>query len=60
VYLQGEYGLKDLFIGVPVKLGASGIEEIVEIQLTEEEQAALNKSAAAVQELKEVLSKLKA
>jgi malate dehydrogenase len=60
VYLQGEYGLQDLFIGVPVKLGSTGIEEIVEIQLTDEEKAALNKSAAAVQELKEVLKKLDA
>ena len=60
VYLQGEYGLQDLFIGVPVKLGSTGIEEIVEIQLTDDEKAALNNSAAAVQELKEVLSKLDA
>ena len=59
-YLQGEYGLQDLFIGVPVKLGSTGIEEIVQIQLTDEEKAALNKSAAAVQELKEVLKKLDA
>jgi len=59
-YLQGEYGLQDLFIGVPVKLGSGGIEDIVEIRLSEAEQAALNKSAAAVQELKEVLKKLKA
>lgn len=59
-YLQGEYGLQDLFIGVPVKLGSAGIEEIIEIQLTEEERAALNQSAAAVEELKEVLKKLKA
>ena len=59
-YLQGEYGLQDLFIGVPVKLGSTGIEEVVEIQLTDEEKTALNKSAAAVQELKEVLSKLEA
>ena len=59
-YLQGEYGLQDLFIGVPVKLGSTGIEEVVEIQLTDEEKAALNKSAAAVQELKEVLQKLEA
>ena len=57
-YLQGEYGLRDLFIGVPVKLGRGGIEEVIEIQLTDEERAALNKSAAAVQELKEVLKKL--
>jgi len=58
-YLEGEYGLKDLFIGVPVKLGAGGIEDIVEIKLTQDEQAALNRSAAAVQELKETLKKLK-
>jgi malate dehydrogenase len=59
-YLQGEYGLQDLFIGVPVKLGSTGIEQIVEIQLTEQESAELNKSAAAVEELKEVLKKLQA
>ena len=58
VYLEGEYGLKDLFIGVPVKLGASGIEDIIEIDLTEDEKAALNRSAEAVEELKTVLSKL--
>ena len=57
-YLQGEYGINDLFIGVPVKLGANGIEEIIEITLTDEEQSALNKSASAVNELKEVLKKL--
>jgi malate dehydrogenase len=57
-YLQGEYGIQDLFIGVPVKLGAAGIEEIVEITLTEEEQQALQKSAEAVQELKNVLKTL--
>jgi len=58
-YLEGEYGFNDLFIGVPVKLGADGVEEIIEISLTDEEKAALKKSAAAVQELKEVLKKLK-
>ena len=58
VYLEGEYGLNDLFIGVPVKLGAGGIEEIVEIKLTDEENAALRKSADAVQELKDVLKGL--
>src|SRR4029453_15284606 len=47
VFLQGEYGIRDLFVGVPVKLGAKGVEEIVQIKLTVEEQAALNKSAAA-------------
>lgn len=58
VYLEGEYGLSGLFIGVPAKLGAGGIEEIVEIKLTDEEKAALNKSADAVVELKEVLKGL--
>jgi len=57
-YLEGEYGIKDLFIGVPIKLGANGIEEIIEIKLTDEEQAALNKSADAVRELKEILKGL--
>jgi len=57
-YLQGEYGIKDLFIGVPVKLGAKGIEQVLEIKLSGEENAALQKSAAAVQELKTVLAKL--
>jgi malate dehydrogenase len=58
VYLEGEYGVKDLFMGVPVKLGVGGAEEVIEITLTKEENAALQKSAAAVQELKEVLKKL--
>ena len=57
-YLQGEYGIQDLFIGVPVKLGAAGIEEIIEITLTEEEQQALQKSAESVQELKNLLKTL--
>ncbi len=56
--LKGEYGLEDLFIGVPVKLGAAGIEEVIQIKLTDDERAALNRSAAAVQELKEALKKL--
>jgi len=50
-YLDGEYGIKGLYVGVPVKLGAKGIEQIVEIKLTADEQAALNKSAEAVKEL---------
>ena len=54
-YLEGEYGIKGLFVGVPVKLGARGIEKIYELKLTAEEQAGLNKSAAAVQELVDVL-----
>lgn len=51
VYLQGEYGIKDLFVGVPAKLGARGIEEVIQIELTSDERAALQKSADAVQEL---------
>ena len=58
VYLEGEYGINDLFIGVPVKLGAKGAEEVIEITLTETEKAALQHSADAVQELKDILSKL--
>ena len=58
-YLQGEYGIQDLYIGVPVKLGAGGAEEIIEITLTEEEQQALKKSADSVQELKDLLKTLK-
>ncbi|HMV99295.1 MAG TPA: malate dehydrogenase [Acidobacteriota bacterium] len=53
--LEGEYGYNGLFIGVPVKLGANGIEQIIEISLTPEEKAALDKSAAAVQELVDLL-----
>jgi malate dehydrogenase len=55
VFLQGEYGIRDLFVGVPVKLGAKGIEEIVQISLTPDEEAALKKSAAAVKELVDVI-----
>ena len=50
-YLQGEYGIEGYYIGVPCKLGAGGLEQIIEIKLTEEEDAALKKSAAAVKEL---------
>jgi malate dehydrogenase len=50
-YLQGEYGINGLFVGVPCKLGAKGIEQIIEIKLTPEEKAGLDKSAAAVKEL---------
>ncbi len=50
-YLEGEYGINDLFIGVPVKLGSNGIEEIIQIKLTDEENAALKRSADAVKEL---------
>jgi malate dehydrogenase len=55
VFLQGEYGIRDLFVGVPVKLGARGVEDIVQIKLTPEEDAALKKSASAVKELVDVI-----
>jgi malate dehydrogenase len=54
-YLEGEYGIKGLFVGVPCKLGAKGLEQIIEIKLTAEEQAALKKSAGAVEELVKVI-----
>src|SRR5207237_578027 len=49
-YLEGEYGINGLYVGVPVKLGERGIEQVIEINLTLEERSALQKSAAAVQE----------
>src|SRR5215208_4557645 len=55
VFLQGEYGIRDLFVGVPVKLGARGVEQIIQIKLTAEEDAALRKSASAVKELTDVI-----
>jgi len=55
---QGEYGIEDLFVGVPVKLGAAGIEEIVEIDLSDEEKGELQKSAGAVKELVEAMASL--
>ncbi|MGB9069253.1 MAG: malate dehydrogenase [Candidatus Acidiferrales bacterium] len=51
VYLEGEYGIKGLFVGVPVKLGAKGVEQIIEVKLSPEDKAALEKSAASVREL---------
>lgn len=54
-YLEGEYGISGLFVGVPVKLGAKGIEQIIEIKLRPEEKAALDKSAGLVRELVNVL-----
>jgi malate dehydrogenase len=54
-YLQGEYGMKDVYLGVPVKLGARGVEKVIEITLTAEEKAALEKSANAVRELFKIL-----
>jgi len=55
VFLQGEYGINDLFVGVPVKLGARGVEQIIQIKLTPEEDAALKKSAASVKELVDII-----
>jgi malate dehydrogenase len=54
-YLEGEYGIKGLYVGVPVKLGEKGIEQIIQIKLTPEEKAALDKSAEAVKELVAVI-----
>jgi len=58
VYLEGEYGFNNLFIGVPVKLGTNGVEKIIEISLTKNEKIALQKSADAVKELVEDLKKI--
>jgi malate dehydrogenase len=55
-YLNGEYGIHGLYVGVPVKLGSKGIEQIIEIKLTAEEKTALDKSAAAVKELIAVIN----
>jgi malate dehydrogenase len=55
VFLQGEYGVRDLFVGVPCKLGARGLEQVIEIKLTPEEDTAFRKSAAAVKELVDVI-----
>jgi len=54
-YLEGEFGIKGLYVGVPTQLGAKGVEKIWEIKLTEDEDAALQKSAAAVKELVDIL-----
>ena len=59
-YLEGEYGINGLCVGVPVKLGANGLEQVIEITLTDDEKAALNRSAASVQELVNVMRKAKA
>jgi malate dehydrogenase len=56
-YLEGEYGIKGLFVGVPCRIGAGGVEKIYEIKLSADESAALKKSAAAVQELVDVIKK---
>jgi malate dehydrogenase len=54
-YLEGEYGIKGLYFGVPVKLGANGVEEIIEIDLTEEDKAAIKKSETAVRAVVNIL-----
>ena len=56
-YLQGEYGIDGLYVGVPVKLGSNGIEEIIELELKEDELVALRKSADAVRELIDIMDK---
>ena len=56
-YLEGEYGVSELYMGVPVKLGAAGIEEIVELDLSEQEQAWFEESAAAVRDVVSVLER---
>ena len=59
VYLEGEFGINGLCVGVPAKLGAGGMEQVVEIRLTDDEKAALSHSAASVQELVDVMHKAK-
>jgi malate dehydrogenase len=58
VLLKGEFGVDGLFVGVPVRLGAEGIEEIIEIDLNDTEKEALQKSAGAVQELVDAMASL--
>jgi malate dehydrogenase len=57
-FLTGEYGIDNLYVGVPIKIGAGGVKEIIEIELTDEESAALNKSADAVRELVDAMANL--
>ena len=59
-YLEGEYGLRDVYVGVPVLLGAGGVEKIIEVELTADEHTALERSAAAVEELVQALPPLEA
>jgi malate dehydrogenase len=59
VRLQGEYGINDTYVGVPVKLGAAGLEEIIPLNLTEAENELLRKSAAAVQELVGAMARIR-
>jgi malate dehydrogenase len=57
-YLEGEYGLHGIYMGVPVLLGAGGVEKVIEVELTPEERQALQRSAAAVEELVHTLPQL--
>ena len=57
-WLNGEYGLKGVYLGVPVKLGRNGIEEIIELKLTEEEKSLVSASAKAVKEVMDVLDNM--
>jgi malate dehydrogenase len=59
-YLEGEYGLRDVYVGVPILLGAGGVEKIIEVELTPDEHVALKRSAAAVEELVQALPPLEA
>jgi len=60
VLLKGEYGVNDLYVGVPIKLGAGGVEQIIELNLTSDESAALKKSSGAVKELVEAMASIRA
>jgi malate dehydrogenase len=60
VLLKGEYGVTDLYVGVPIKLGAGGVEQIIELNLTSDESAALKKSSGAVKELVEAMASIRA
>jgi malate dehydrogenase len=59
-WLQGQYGLKDIYLGVPVKLGRKGIVDIIELQLNDDEKQLLYASAKAVREVMDVLDKMNA
>jgi malate dehydrogenase len=60
VYLDGQYGINGLYVGVPIKLGAGGMKQVIEITMTDDENAALQKSAGAVRELVEAMDRLSA
>ncbi|MFM7309471.1 MAG: malate dehydrogenase, partial [Flavobacteriales bacterium] len=60
VWLQGEYGLKDIYLGVPVVLGKNGVEKIIELKLSDDEKQLLDSSAKAVREVMDVLDKMNA